>query len=156
MISLALLPLAILLSPVFSGQASVDEYNVPKVVETCVKGMPGLVMNGDLNPFYLSGDFDGDGKLDFAVQVNRAESKGILICISSRKAPILVGAGSSTIWPASQKWRFDAWSIVPKESSEVSRPPKARHDAILLDVKEAASGLLYWDGTELRWEQLTD
>ena len=134
----------------------VDEYNVPKEIETCLKNSPGLAINGDMNPFYLTGDFDGDGKLDFAVQVVRGESKGILVCLSSRKTPVIVGAGSSLLWPSAQKWRFDAWSIIPKESTEVSRPPKAKHDAILLDVKETASGLLYWDGTTVRWEQLTD
>jgi hypothetical protein len=160
MLLLGFLPLFITLDSVpvvaQTGQSSVDEYNVPKEIETCIRMIPGVTINGDINPFYLSGDFDGDGKLDFAVQVAREGSKGVLICLSSRKIPLLVGAGSSTIWPASQKWRFDAWSIVPKESSDVSRPPKAHHDAILLDVKEAASGLLYWDGAVLRWEQLSD
>ena len=139
-----------------SSRELIDEYNVPKKVETCVKAIAGITIDGSINPFYLSGDFDGDGKLDFAVQVIRGESKGVLVCLSTRKDPVLVGAGSSTIWPASQKWRFDAWSVVPKESNEVSRPPKARHDAILLDVKEAANGLLYWDGESLRWEQLSE
>ena len=115
-----------------------------------------LTLNGQINPFYLSGDFDGDGKLDFAIQVERSGSRGILICLSSRKMSMLVGAGSSLVWPSNQEWRFDAWSIVPKESKEISRPAKANHDAILLDVKEAANGLLYWDGSALRWKQLTD
>jgi len=135
---------------------TIDEYNVPQEVKACIKKSPGLTISGEMNPFYLSGDIDGDGKLDFAVQVVRSESKGILICLSSRKTPLLVGAGSSTVWPSSQKWRFDAWSIVPQESTAVSWPPKAKHDAILLDVKESANGLLYWDGTALRWGQLSD
>ncbi|MBZ5537677.1 MAG: hypothetical protein LAO31_17100 [Acidobacteriia bacterium] len=138
------------------GGSSVDEYNIPKEVETCVKESLGLTINGDMNPFYLSADFDGDGKLDFAVQVTRSDTKGILICLSSQKAPLTVGAGSSLVWPSNQKWRFNAWSIVPKESTAVSRPTKAKHDAILLDIKETANGLLYWDGTKLRWEQLSD
>ncbi len=136
--------------------SGVDEYNVPTKVESCLKNSSGLAINGEINPFYLSGDFDGDGRLDFAVQVLRGKAKGILVCLSSRKTPLIVGAGSSLIWPASEKWRFDAWSIVPKESTDVSRPSKAKHDAILLDVKETANGLLYWDGSALRWEQLSD
>jgi hypothetical protein len=136
--------------------AAIDEYNIPAEIDTCMKTSPKLALNGQINPFYLSGDFDGDGKLDFAVQVERSGSRGILICLSSRKLSLLVGAGSSVIWPSNQEWRFDAWSIVPKESTKVSRPAKANHDAILLDVKESANGLLYWDGTGLRWKQLGD
>jgi len=136
--------------------SAVDEYDIPNEVETCVKASSGLVVHGEINPFYLSGNFDGDGKLDFAVQVRRGDSKGVLICLSSRKTPLLVGAGSSLVWPATQKWRFDAWSVIPKESTAVSRPARAKHDAILLDIKEAANGLLYWDGTSLKWEQLSD
>jgi len=139
-----------------AGRGTVDEYNVPQEVGACIKNLPGPTISGEMNPFYLSGDFDGDGKLDFAVQVVRSGSKGVLICLSNRKTPLLVGAGSSTVWPSSQKWRFDAWSIVPKESTAVSWPPNAKHDAILLDVKETANGLLYWDGTALRWVQLSD
>jgi hypothetical protein len=138
------------------GKNSVDEYNVPKEIDTCVKSSPGLTINGEINPFYLSGDFDGDGKLDFAVQVVGSGTKGVLICLSSQKAPMLVGAGSSLVWPSTQKWRFDAWSVVPRASTALSHPTKANHDAIMLDVKEAANGLLYWDGSSLRWEQLGD
>jgi hypothetical protein len=135
---------------------SIDEYNVPKEVDTCIKHIQGLSISGEFNPFYLSGDFDGDGKLDFAVQVVSSGVNGILFCLSSQKAPLLVGAGSSLVWPASEKWRFDAWSIVPKDSTATARPTKAKHDAILLDIKETANGLLYWDGSNLRWEQLGD
>jgi hypothetical protein len=138
------------------GKPTVDEYNVPGEVDDCVKKMPGVSIDGGINPFYLSGDFDGDGKLDIAVQVVRAKARGILICLSTQKAPLLVGAGSSTIWPAKEEWRFDAWSIITKESKAVSRPTGAKHDAILLDIKETANGLLYWDGTALRWQQLGD
>ena len=138
------------------GKSSVDEYNVPKEIDVCIKSFPGLTIGGEINPFYLSGDFDGDGKLDFAVQVVRSEQRGLLICLSSRKSPLLVGAGSSLVWPSTQKWRFDAWSVIPKGSTGISRPPKAKYDAILLDVKEAANGLLYWDGNALRWQQLGD
>ena len=147
--ALSLMPLPLLF-------AAVDEYNVPSEVNVCLKNASGLTINGDINPFYLSGDFDGDGKLDFAVQVIRGGSRGILICLSTQGIPSIVGAGSSIIWPSAEEWRFDAWSVIPKESRAITRPPKAKNDAILLDVKETASGLLYWDGNALRWRQLTD
>src|SRR5690606_4874337 len=38
-------------------------------------------INRDLNPFYLRGDFDGDGKIDYALAVieSKTNKKGILI-----------------------------------------------------------------------------
>src|SRR5262249_36121334 len=73
---------------------AVDEYNVPKQVEVCLKSRPDLKISGQINPFYLSGDFDGDGKLDFAVQVDHSGSHGLAICLSRQKKPLVVGAGS--------------------------------------------------------------
>ncbi len=139
-----------------NARVPVDSYNVPNEIDACMKRLPGLAINGEMNPFYLSADFDGDGRLDFAIQVVRTEVKGIAVCLSSQKAPLVVGAGSSLIWSPSEKWRFNAWSVVPKESTAVSRPPKAKQDAILLDIKETANGLLYWDGRTFRWKQLSD
>ena len=77
-VALSLLPLPL-------SFAAVDEYNVPREVNVCVKNTSGLAINGDINPFYLSADFDGDGKLDFAVQVIGGGSRGILICLSTQR-----------------------------------------------------------------------
>jgi hypothetical protein len=134
----------------------IDGYNVPKEVKECVTSISGLTMRGSINPFYLSGDFDGDGNLDFAVQVQRTSTNGILMCLSAQRSPILLGAGSSVLWPSSQPWRFNAWSVVPKNSTSVLHPPGVRRDALLLDIKEAANGLLFWNGTAMAWKQLSD
>ncbi|WP_263418395.1 hypothetical protein [Terriglobus albidus] len=134
---------------------AIDEYNVPKEVEACIKSVGGVTIRGSINPFYLSGDFDGDGNLDFAVQVQRASNNGLLMCLSTRH-PILLGAGSSVLWPSSTPWRFDAWSIIPKNSPSISHPPGIHRDTILLEVKESASGLLYWNGKNFAWKQLSD
>jgi hypothetical protein len=78
----------------FYGQkvrVRVDTYNVPNEIDACMKRLPGLAINGEMNPFYLSADFDGDGRLDFAIQVVRAEVKGIVVCLSSQKAPMVPG-----------------------------------------------------------------
>src|SRR5713101_4267312 len=75
-------------------QDAVDEYNVPKEIEVCLKSRPDLKISGQINPFYLSGDFDGDGKLDFAVQIDHSGKHGVAICLSSQKKPLVVGAGS--------------------------------------------------------------
>ncbi|MCU1297430.1 MAG: hypothetical protein JWO91_1708 [Acidobacteriaceae bacterium] len=134
----------------------VDEYNVPKEIDVCVKNTPGTSTDGELNPFYLTGDFDGDGKLDFAVQVIRWNSKGILICLSKQKNPILVGAKSSVLWPATQPCDSTRSRL---SQSGVRRCHGRRKLTTTLSYcmsRKRPMGCLYWDGTALRWKQLAD
>ena len=144
-----------LLVSMTGGAAEVDESNIPTEVSNCLKRSAGLFINGDFNPFYISADFDGDGRLDFAVQVRRQQRKDILVCLTNSAKPILLSSGVEK-WSSAEEWRFDAWSVVPKHNKSVSWPAGAKGDALLLDVKETANGLVYWDGKVFRWKQLED
>jgi hypothetical protein len=68
----------------------VNEFNVPDELRECVRSEPQLQINGRINPFYLSGDFDGDGITDFVVQVKsvKGEHLGVLFCFANRKRSI--------------------------------------------------------------------
>ena len=120
-----------------------------------------------LNPFYLRGDFDGDGKMDYAILVSHRKDrkKGIAIWLSSRPKPGFVIIGAGTLSRAggaeSDDWDFfDAWQVYGKRS--VARgvgegpPPRLIGEAILIERSEAASGLLYWNGSRFRWYQQGD
>jgi hypothetical protein len=50
----------------------------------------------ELNPFYLTGDFNGDGNLDYAIAVKNIENQkvGILITKSNKEFDVL-GAGNT-------------------------------------------------------------
>ena len=82
-----------------SGFAQVDEYNLPAAVQDCLKNkkLSDLELNDRINPFFLRGDFNGDGKMDYAVLVSqRATGKqGIAICLAGQPSPIVIGAGRS-------------------------------------------------------------
>lgn len=120
-----------------------------------------------LNPFYLRGDFDGDGSPDYAVLViHRGDSKkGIAIWLSSkpRSRPRMVGAGTKSRAGAAEydDWEFfDAWQVYGKRAVSQGvgegKPPRLIGEGILIEKTESASGLLYWDGKEFRWYQQGD
>jgi|WetSurMetagenome_2_1015567.scaffolds.fasta_scaffold567537_1 hypothetical protein len=114
-----------------------------------------------LNPFYQSGDFDGDGKIDVAILVKEKSSgkTGIAIYNSSQKNFIILGAGNIFKGGKDLDW-MDAWQPYPK--GIISRgvaegpPPKLIGDAILAEKTEAASGLIYWSGKNYKWYQQGD
>jgi hypothetical protein len=147
-------------------QLPIEEWSIPDFAQTrfhASRLSQSLKISYALNPFYQSGDFDGDGKLDVALLVkNKSSGKtGIAIIHSGPKPIVLLGAGTS--WNNDPKYDFDwmdAWQIYPKspvgQGAGEGKPPTLRGDAILAIKTESASGLIYWDGTKYKWYQQGD
>jgi hypothetical protein len=114
-----------------------------------------------LNPYYLQGDFNGDGKLDLAVLV-RAEKDGkdgILVLFRGVPGFRILGAGSPLGAHGDDFSWMDVWSVHrgPVERGAVEgAPPRLRGDALLVEKSESASAILYWDGKTFRWYQQGD
>jgi hypothetical protein len=69
---------------------TVDQNNVPDEIRSCMRSTPSLHLDVSINPFYISGDYDGDGITDFAVLVRNQADKGpgihhILFCFGNNK-----------------------------------------------------------------------
>jgi hypothetical protein len=137
-------------------QREVNPYNVPDEVKTRLKEKPELGINGSFNPFYISGDFDGDGFTDFAVQVisRKDQSPGILICFANRRT-VLLGAGGTAPWTQAETgaWAFDSWSLVRKGGKALSAFPHIKFDALELGEADVGGGIVYWDGQKFRWQR---
>src|SRR5882672_7455038 len=74
----------------------VDPSDIPDEIRLCVRSNPSLQLDGSINPFYISGDYDGDGITDFAALVRDPRDRGpgihhILFCF---------GRGKSVLWDA--------------------------------------------------------
>jgi hypothetical protein len=118
-----------------------------------------------INPFYLRGDFDGDGRSDYAILVTakKDHSKGIAIWLSSQKKVFVLGAGQpfQINGEAITNLDFlDVWQVYGKKTvegaPEAGPPPKLIGEAILAGKAEAASGLIYWNGKNFLWYQQGD
>lgn len=121
----------------------------------------GYELAGHLNPFCQRGDFDGDGKLDFAVFIRERSSGkiGIALIHHATGALYIVGAGKPGFHGDDYAW-VDAWSVFDKDvvpqGADEGPPPKLKGDALLIFKTEAASAILWWTGRGYRWYQQGD
>jgi hypothetical protein len=106
-----------------------------------------------LEPAALSGDFDGDGRTDVAVLVARRATgaRGIAFLHAGSPHAWVVGAGHELGNGGDDFSWMDAWSVQPR-----GRVAGQRGEAVLVEQREAASALLYWDGAAWRWHQQGD
>jgi hypothetical protein len=115
-----------------------------------------------MNPFFISGDFDGDGKTDIAVWVanKRTKQLGVVILHRGTGALFVLGAGSKG--KRGDDFRgLDVWSLYPKAPLEKSPhedgpPPKLRGDALWFGKSESLSFFAYWNGRRYSYYEETD
>jgi hypothetical protein len=110
-----------------------------------------------INPYFLQGDFNGDGRLDIAVLIEqkRTMQQGIAILHAGSMTPIVVGAGREIGNGGDDFSWLDAWSIQARDTRGKTAPA-LRGDALLVQKLESASGLIYWDGRAYQWRQQGD
>jgi hypothetical protein len=111
-----------------------------------------------INPFLQRGDFDGDGKVDFAAWVTKRDGWDLGLVFVHRVSGkvTIVGSGSpiTGVGESDLTWA-DAWSVFEKGIVTTTRgagpAPLLRGDAILLVNTEGAGGILWWTGKNYSW-----
>lgn len=120
------------------------------------------IFSTQINPFYIQGDFNGDGRLDCAILVKQKTSGklGIAIFHSGSRAVHVLGAGRSVGNGGDDFSWMDAWYAYPKgqvhQGADGDPPPRLKGDALMLIKTESASALVYWINTKYRWYQQGD
>jgi hypothetical protein len=112
-----------------------------------------------LNPFFLPGDFNGDGKTDIAVLVKQRPTGklGIAIISGATDKVTVLGAGSVIGNGGDDFEWMDSWHVDSKGNAASRRSvPKLHGNALLLSKSEAASALIYWNGKRYVWLQQGD
>jgi len=112
-----------------------------------------------MNPFYLRGDFNGDGKINVAVLVKQrfTGKVGIAIINGASDKITILGAGT-VIGNGGDNFEWmDSWEIYSKDRmTNGTSVAKLRGDALLVSKSEAASALIYWNGKRYVWLQQGD
>ena len=125
--------------------------------------LDSYTLEARVNPFYLQGDFNGDGSIDTAIFVREKQSgkRGLLIVHGATNDPYVLAAGTEFNGRGDDFSRFDAWRVyprgpVPQGATSASGPPTLQGDGLHLEVLESASGIIYWDGARYAWYQQGD
>jgi hypothetical protein len=140
-------------------------HNIPEPIQRAITN-GSLAKNYDLsfrmNPFYLRGDFNGDGKIDVAVLVKqRSTGKlGIAIVHGATDKVTILGAGVGIGNGGDDFEWMDSWQVysngrAAREAGETN-VPHLRGDTLLVGKSEAASALIYWNGKRYVWLQEGD
>jgi hypothetical protein len=115
-----------------------------------------------MNPSYLAGDFNGDGKMDVAVFVQeRSTGKlGIAIVHGTTGKMTILGAGIGIGNGGDDFEWMDSWQVCSKtraaHAADETSVPRLRSDALLVEKSETASALIYWNGKRYVWSQQGD
>src|SRR4030095_1527976 len=134
--------------------------NVPDTVKKALtNGSTGKKydLSFHVNPSYLEGDFNGDGKMDAAVLVKeRSTGKlGIAIVHGTTGTVTILGAGIGIGNGGDDFEWMDFWQVYRKTraahaADQINVPP-LRGDALLVEKSEAARALIYWNGKRYVW-----
>lgn len=122
-----------------------------------------------VNPFYFEEDFNGDSQLDIALLVEQKSTlkKGILIIHGNSNDYVLIGAGNIFNNKITDMSWMDVWKIYRHSTShqltykdnfdiDGSIEITVHNPSIEIIKTEAASGLIYWNGSTYKWNQRSE
>lgn len=139
----------------------------PQQIARCLK-LPvasAVAVAATINPYYLRGDFEGDGVPDYAVAVRGKATRrlGLLVC-TGRGLGFLLGATTPRSAPFSSmpndNFFAHNWEVYSRSEAEAiakypdsPKPfPAVSGDSIAM-IFEDGLALIYWDGARFRWAQ---
>jgi hypothetical protein len=116
-----------------------------------------------VDPFYLQGDFDGDGAQDYVVSLwrdhqitDRAPQLVVLRGIAGEGRDLWLTDDAELSVPARDSWRLHP-RATPVPAGHDGKPgPKLLGDAFVVARNESSSALIYWTGTRFRSHFLSD
>ena len=138
-------------APSQTPEVAMQPHDIPEVVERAIIRGPlakKYEVSFSMNPFYLRGDFNRDGKIDVAVLVKQRSTgkSGIAIVHGGTSKVTILGAGTAVGNGGDDFEWMDTWQVYSKirvaPGRDVTNVPHLRGDALLVGKSEAASALI--------------
>lgn len=140
-----------------------DVESLPEAISSRIEQLDKYTISDRINPFYLRGDFDADGRPDYAILIKERSTnkKGVVVFLSSQAKPQILGAGRPVQYGAtkSDDLNFDSWRVYGRSQTDVGTgfdPPPGKDELILVQKNESASGFFRWSATHFIWIQQGD
>jgi hypothetical protein len=169
-------PLLLLTCSMLTAQLKYErgiDWNLPDAVMAAFEKNHTLAvydLSDSLNPFYLRGDFDGDGKPDYAVLVvNKQTKKHGLAVVRSKSASVdILGAGGTKLRVGSGQESYllddfdwmNAWHVESRHAVGIALghevESKMLGEGIVVEKTESASAVIFWNGRGYEWRQMGD
>jgi hypothetical protein len=152
-------------APSQTPEVAMQPHDIPEAVERAIIRGPlakKYEVSFSMNPFYLRGDFNRDGKIDVAVLVKQRSTgkSGIAIVHGGTSKVTILGAGTAVGNGGDDFEWMDTWQVYSKirvaPGRDVTNVPHLRGDALLVGKSEAASALICWNGKRYVWLQEGD
>jgi hypothetical protein len=152
-------------APSQTPEVAMQPHDIPEAVERAIIRGPlakKYEVSFSMNPFFLRGDFNRDGKIDVAVLVKQRSTgkSGIAIVHGGTSKVTILGAGTAVGNGGDDFEWMDTWQVYSKirvaPGGDVTNVPHLRGDALLVGKSEAASALIYWNGKRYVWLQEGD
>lgn len=117
-----------------------------------------------INPFYLRGDFDGDGRPDYVVSVLPKQAPAgppdprlvVLRGVAGKGATIWLVDDESFSTPARDGWMVHAKRTKVPEGFDGTKAPRLVGDAFVMMKAESSAALVYWTGKRFASHWLSD
>ena len=107
-----------------------------------------------VNPFYLTGDFDGDGGMDYVMRLVSKQDK------DKEEDAVFLAKGEPRLLSQDIKETYPgpSWYVVSKKEKinlgamdeAGAKPPKPKGDAIMMVTPASSTALVYWDGNRFK------
>lgn len=137
---------------VFSNRSSAPEKLWQLIENSGIEQDFELITCG-LNPWYLMGDFNGNGQYDFALLLHQRTEE------NETRLAVIWDSGKVVFLDRDEKLQYptiQAWHVYPDYEkvllgAEEGIPPVLEGDGIMIYKLGSSSSLVYWDGTRFTY-----